>query len=334
MLRSTASGSAGDAALAGARWVDEGRRRPRALFGDLLRAVGAIDGIDRVRFTSPHPKDLRDDVIAAMAETPAVCEQLHLPLQSGSDRVLRAMRRGYTADRYLERLAAARAAIDDLAVTTDLIVGFPGESEDDFDATLAVAAEAEFDSAFTFIFSPRSGTLAAEMASAFVPEGVIADRFARLKPAVVDRSALRRTSVGSVGSRRLSSKDAPARTRRSSRAGPARASSSTSTPTGSHFVPGDRATVEITGRRRAPPLRSPGRARRSRATESVDPAGGLVSSAMAAPEGSWRVSAPTLVACECVLQGPTSGRRSQGQESCRGRAADQRAGRGVRATLR
>ncbi len=181
---------AGDARRAGDRWAADPRRRPRALFSDLLRAVGAIDGIERVRFTSPHPKDLRDDVLEAMAETPAVCEQLHLPMQSGSDVVLRAMRRGYTADRYLDRLAAARRAIDDLAVTTDIIVGFPGETDEDFEQTLEVVAEARFDSAFTFIFSPRPGTLAASMDSSFVPEDVIAERFGRLKH-VVDRSALR-----------------------------------------------------------------------------------------------------------------------------------------------
>ena len=165
------------------------RRRP--LFAELLRAVGAVEGIGRVRFTSPHPKDLRPETIEAMAATPEVCEQLHLPLQSGSDRVLRAMRRGYTARRYLERLDAARAAIDDLAVTTDLIVGFPGETEDDFEDTLAVCAEAGYDSAFTFIFSPRPGTRAAAMEPDFVPPDVIAERFERLK-AVVDRSALAR----------------------------------------------------------------------------------------------------------------------------------------------
>ena len=126
-----------------------------------------------------------------MAGTPEVCEQLHLPLQSGSDRVLRAMRRGYTAQRYLERLAAARAAVDDLAVTTDVIVGFPGETKDDFEDTLAVCAEAGYDSAFTFIFSPRPGTRAAAMECDFVPADVIAERFDRLK-AVVDRSALAR----------------------------------------------------------------------------------------------------------------------------------------------
>jgi tRNA-2-methylthio-N6-dimethylallyladenosine synthase len=163
------------------------KRRP--LFAELLAAVGEVEGIDRVRFTSPHPKDLREETIAAMAATAAVCNQLHLPLQSGSNRVLSAMRRGYTAERYLERLAAARRAIDDLAVTTDLIVGFPGESEEDFEATLAVAAEAQFDSSYTFIFSPREGTRAAAMEDAFVAPEVIADRFDRLK-AVVERSAL------------------------------------------------------------------------------------------------------------------------------------------------
>jgi len=165
------------------------KRRP--LFADLLRAVGAVEGIDRVRFTSPHPKDLRPETIDAMATTPAVCEQLHLPLQSGSDRVLKRMRRGYTAQRYLERLAAARAAIDDLAVTTDIIVGFPGETEDDFEDTLAVCAGAAFDSAFTFVFSPRPGTRAAAMEAEFVPPEVVAERFERLK-AVIDRSALAR----------------------------------------------------------------------------------------------------------------------------------------------
>jgi tRNA-2-methylthio-N6-dimethylallyladenosine synthase len=164
-------------------------RRP--LFADLLRAVGTVEGVRRVRYTSPHPKDLRPETVAAMAETPAVCEHLHLPLQSGSDRVLAAMRRGYTAERYLERLALARARIEDLAVTTDIIVGFPGETEEDFERTLEVAAAAEYDSAYTFIFSPRPGTRAAEMADVFVAPEVIAERFERLH-AVVQRSALLR----------------------------------------------------------------------------------------------------------------------------------------------
>ncbi len=182
------------APVAGARWATDDRPRARPLFADLLRAVGAIDGIRRVRFTSPHPKDLRPETIEAMAETPTVCEHLHLPLQAGSDRTLAAMHRGYTAERYLERLASARAAIPDLAVTTDLIVGFPGETDDDFERTLEVVAEAEYDSAYTFLFSPRPGTEAAARTDDFVPADVAAERFARLK-VVVERSALARHSA-------------------------------------------------------------------------------------------------------------------------------------------
>lgn len=173
------------------------RRRP--LFADLLRSVGAVEGIRRVRFTSPHPKDLRPETIGAMAETDTVCNHLHLPLQSGSDRVLASMRRGYTADRYLRRLADARAAIPDLAVTTDVIVGFPGEDDDDFERTLEVVAEAGYDSAYTFIFSPRPGTRAAAMTDRFVPAEVVADRFERLV-SVVERSAVlrHRARVGRI----------------------------------------------------------------------------------------------------------------------------------------
>jgi tRNA-2-methylthio-N6-dimethylallyladenosine synthase len=167
------------------------RIRVRPLFADLLRAVGAVDGIRRVRYTSPHPKDLRPETIAAMAEVPEVCEHLHLPLQAGSDRVLAAMHRGYTAGRYLDRLAAARAAMPDLAVTTDIIVGFPGETDDDFERTLEVVAEAGYDSAYTFIYSPRPGTEAAARVDDFVPAEVSAERFERLR-VVVERSALAR----------------------------------------------------------------------------------------------------------------------------------------------
>ncbi len=162
---------------------------PRPLFADLLEAVGAVEGIRRVRFTSPHPKDMRRETFAAMASTPAVCEQLHYPLQSGSDRVLKAMHRGYTAARYLERLAEARRSIPDLAVSTDIIVGFPGETDADFAATLEVCAEARFDDAFTFIFSPRPGTEAATMTDRFVDPAVAGERFDRLR-VVVERSAL------------------------------------------------------------------------------------------------------------------------------------------------
>ena len=151
-----------------------------------------MEGIRRVRFTSPHPKDLRPEVIAAMAETPEVCNHLHLPLQSGSDAVLAAMRRGYTAERYLDRLAAARAAVDDLAVTTDLIVGFPGETEDDFERTLEVAAEAESSTAPTPSSSPPGPAPGRRpWRTASCPAEVMADRMERLR-AVVERSALPR----------------------------------------------------------------------------------------------------------------------------------------------
>ena len=176
-----------DLTLARRRGGEQVRIKP--LFAELLRAVGDIEGIERVRYTSPHPKDLRDDTIAAMAELPAVCEHLHLPLQAGSDRVLAAMHRGYTAQRYLDRLAAARAAIDDLAVTTDIIVGFPGETDEDFAQTLDVVAAAEYDSAYTFIYSPRPGTEATEKNLPPVPGEVIAERFERLR-VVVERSGL------------------------------------------------------------------------------------------------------------------------------------------------
>jgi tRNA-2-methylthio-N6-dimethylallyladenosine synthase len=176
-----------DLQLAARRDGDDVRLRP--LFAELLGAVGAVTGIRRVRYTSPHPKDMRLETFAAMADTPAVCEHLHYPLQSGSNRVLGLMHRGYTAERYLDRLAEARATIPDLAVTTDIIVGFPGETEDDFARTLEVAATAAFDDAFTFLFSPRPGTQAAEMEADFVDPAVAGERFRRLR-VVVERSAL------------------------------------------------------------------------------------------------------------------------------------------------
>jgi tRNA-2-methylthio-N6-dimethylallyladenosine synthase len=173
------------------------KRRP--LFAELLHSLGDVEGLRRVRFTSPHPKDLRPETIEAMGSVSALCEHLHLPVQSGSDRTLAAMHRGYTAERYLARLAAARAAVPDLAVTTDLIVGFPGETDDDFERTLEVAAIAEYDSAYTFIFSPRPGTQAAARIDDFVPSEVTAERFERLR-VVVERSALakHRARIGRV----------------------------------------------------------------------------------------------------------------------------------------
>src|SRR5436190_12335085 len=169
------------------RDLGAGQYRPQ--FADLLRALDAVDGIDRIRFTSPHPKDLRPETIAAMAECTSVCEHLHLPVQSGSDRTLARMHRGYTAQRYLQRLADARTAIPDLAVTTDIIVGFPGETEDDFARTLDVVDAAAYDAAYTFVFSPRPGTPAADMQADFVPVEVAQERMRRLTD-VVERHAL------------------------------------------------------------------------------------------------------------------------------------------------
>jgi tRNA-2-methylthio-N6-dimethylallyladenosine synthase len=151
----------------------------RTEFGELLRAVDAVDGIERIRFTSPHPKDFRAPVIAAMAECDGVCEHAHLPLQSGSTRVLKRMRRTYSRDRYLALVERLRSAIPELALTTDIIVGFPGETEGDFRETLEVVEEVRYDSAFTFVFSPRSGTEAAAMPDQ-VPEEVKRDRIERL----------------------------------------------------------------------------------------------------------------------------------------------------------
>jgi tRNA-2-methylthio-N6-dimethylallyladenosine synthase len=148
-------------------------------FGELLRACDAVDGIERIRFTSPHPKDFRDPVIAAIAECGAVCEQVHLPLQSGSSRVLKAMRRTYTRERYVALVDKMRAAIPDLAIGTDIIVGFPGETEDDFAQTLEVVEEVRYDSAFTFVYSPRAGTEAAAMEDQ-VPHEVKIERMERL----------------------------------------------------------------------------------------------------------------------------------------------------------
>ena len=145
----------------------------------MLRACGRIDGLERVRFTSPHPAEFTDDVIDAMAETANVCPALHMPLQSGSDRILRAMRRSYRAERYLGIIDRVRAAIPHAAITTDIIVGFPGETDEDFQATLDVVAAARFASAFTFQYSKRPGTPAAEL-DCQLPKAVVAERYQRL----------------------------------------------------------------------------------------------------------------------------------------------------------
>jgi len=175
--------------MVGENWL-RGPRRVRPLFADLLCSVAAVSGIRRVRYTSPHPKDFRPETIAAMAQVPEICEHLHLPLQSGSDKILAAMHRGYTADRYLEKVIAAREAIPDIALSTDIIVGFPGETDLDFERTLEVAAEARFDNAYTFVYSPRPGTEAAESLERAVPAKTSAERMERLRK-VIERTSLK-----------------------------------------------------------------------------------------------------------------------------------------------
>jgi tRNA-2-methylthio-N6-dimethylallyladenosine synthase len=170
----------------------------RTEFGELLRACDSVEGVKRIRFTSPHPKDFRRPVIEAMAECGAVCEHAHLPLQSGSTRILKAMRRTYSGERYLRLVDELRSAITDLALTTDLIVGFPGETDDDFRETLSAVEEIGFDGAFTFVYSPRAGTEAAGMADQ-VPEEVKHARIEELIE-VVQRVAAARNAerVGRV----------------------------------------------------------------------------------------------------------------------------------------
>src|SRR3954466_4768236 len=172
--------------LLGQNVCSYGRDLPRgekSSFAALLAEVDAIDGIDRIRYTSPHPKDIREDVIAAHAELPSVCEHIHLPLQSGSTRILKAMRRTYGRERYLDRVATIRELVPDCALTTDIIVGFPGETEDDFAETLEVVEQVRYDSAFTFIYSPRRETEAATLPGQ-IPHDVAGERMGRLVDAV------------------------------------------------------------------------------------------------------------------------------------------------------
>ncbi|WP_022928770.1 MiaB/RimO family radical SAM methylthiotransferase [Patulibacter americanus] len=164
-----------------------GRPRPRT-FAELLTAVAAIDGIERVRYTSPHPKDIREDVVAVHAALPEVCQHIHLPLQSGNSRILKRMRRTYDKERFLDRVEMIRAQCPDIALSTDIIVGFPGETEEEFQDTLDVVERVGFDGAFTFVFSPRRGTEAAEMTEDFVPHPVKVERMERLVEAVQRRS--------------------------------------------------------------------------------------------------------------------------------------------------
>ncbi len=162
--------------------------RRRASFAELLGAIDAIEGIERIRYTSPHPKDMREDVVRAHVELRALCEHIHLPLQSGSSRILRAMRRTYDRERYLDRVALIREHVPDAALTTDVIVGFPGESEGDFEQTLEVVEQVGYDGAFTFIFSPRRGTEAASLSDGLVPHEVKVERLERLVEVVQRRA--------------------------------------------------------------------------------------------------------------------------------------------------
>lgn len=167
------------------------RPRPRT-FAELLMAVSAIEGIERVRYTSPHPKDIREDVVAVHAALPEVCQHIHLPLQAGSSRILKRMRRTYDKQRFLDRVAMIREGCPDIAITTDIIVGFPGETDAEFEETLEVVEAVGFDGAFTFVFSPRRGTEAAEMSEDFVPHPVKVERMERLV-ALVQEKAKERT---------------------------------------------------------------------------------------------------------------------------------------------
>jgi tRNA-2-methylthio-N6-dimethylallyladenosine synthase len=163
-------------------------RPQRASFAALLHALDAIPGLDRIRYTSPHPKDMREDVVRAHAELPSVCQHIHLPLQSGASRILKAMRRTYDRGRYLDRVALIREHVPDCALTTDVIVGFPGETEADFEETLAVAEEVGYDGAFTFVYSPRRGTEAAGITDGVVPHDVAVERMERLVEVVQRRA--------------------------------------------------------------------------------------------------------------------------------------------------
>ena len=212
------------------------------LFAKLLRALDEIDGLERVRFTSPHPKDFKADTVAAMAECRTVCEHIHLPVQAGSDRVLKRMKRAYTRSRYLEKVEMVRAAIPDVAVTTDIIVGFPGETEADFAETLSLVEEARYDAAFTFQYSSRPMTEAASM-DGHLPKEVVQERYERLT-ALQDSISLGRNRLD-VGRVHEVVVEGP------SKKDPARLSGRTRTNKLVHFAsdgaePGSLRTVEIT----------------------------------------------------------------------------------------
>ncbi|MDQ3343259.1 MAG: MiaB/RimO family radical SAM methylthiotransferase, partial [Actinomycetota bacterium] len=220
----------------------EGRRN-RTLFAELLHALGEVDGLCRVRFTSPHPKDFSSDVFAAMRDVPNVCEQLHLPLQSGSDRILRRMQRSYRSRRYLELVAEARETIPGVAISTDIIVGFPGETEDDFSDTLAVTSQAQFDSAFTFEYSRRPGTAAVDL-DGHVDATVVNARYRRLAALTRELSAAANArQVGTVAEVLL---EGPSKTDASKVSGRTRTNRLVHVPAGPHTAVASLVDVRLT----------------------------------------------------------------------------------------
>src|SRR6185312_12957415 len=217
-------------------------RERKTSFSGLLRAIDAVDGVERIRYTSPHPKDMREDVIRAHAELPALCEHIHLPLQSGSSRILKAMRRTYNRERYMERVALIREHVPDCAITTDIIVGFPGETDEDFEQTLEVVEETRYDGAFTFIYSPRRGTEAADLPNQ-VPHELKRERMERLVE-LVQRIQLERAQR-LVGRTMEVLVEGPSRTDPAKLRGRTRHNKTVNFPGVAR--PGELAQVEITG---------------------------------------------------------------------------------------
>jgi tRNA-2-methylthio-N6-dimethylallyladenosine synthase len=210
-------------------------------FAELLRDVGAVEGIERVRFTSPHPRDFTEDVLVAMAETPTVCEHLHLPLQSGSDRILKAMRRSYRRDRYLRLVERTRELLPDASLTTDIIVGFPGETDEDFAQTMDVVQQVRFDQAFTFIYSPRPGTPAAEMEQ--LAHGVAGPRYAALD--ALTRRQSQEVHQTLVGRSLELLVESPSKTNESRVSARTRGNHLVHLPAGDGYVPGDLVTATM-----------------------------------------------------------------------------------------
>jgi len=217
-------------------------KETRTSFSELLRAIDAVEGIERIRYTSPHPKDMREDVIRAHAELPALCEHIHLPLQSGSSRILKAMRRTYNRERYMDRVALIREHVPDCAITTDIIVGFPGETDEDFEQTLEVVQETRYDGAFTFIYSPRRGTEAADLPDQ-VPHELKRERMERLVE-LVQRIQLERAQRF-VGRTMEVLVEGPSRTDPDKLRGRTRQNKTVNFPGVAR--PGELAQVEITG---------------------------------------------------------------------------------------